>query len=89
MIGKSTQLTEETMEIADIVASSPWIRKRRHFQHPDNVKKWCEIHHTTGHDLEECKTFLDHKKMSPPLAPVPQESHQGEHCRAHPGSSER
>jgi hypothetical protein len=26
-----------------------------------------------GHDLEECKTFLDWKKMPPPAAPTPQE----------------
>jgi hypothetical protein len=26
-----------------------------------------------GHDLEECKTFLDRKKMPPPATPVPQE----------------
>jgi hypothetical protein len=26
-----------------------------------------------GHDLEECKTFLDWKKMPPPAAPAPQE----------------
>jgi hypothetical protein len=37
------------------------------------VEKWCEIHCTTGPDLEECKTFLDWKKMPPPAAPAPQE----------------
>jgi hypothetical protein len=26
-----------------------------------------------GHNLEECKTFLDRKKMPPSAAPVPQE----------------
>jgi hypothetical protein len=34
---------------------------------------WCEIYRTSGHDLEECKTFLDRKKMSPAAAPAPQE----------------
>jgi hypothetical protein len=29
---------------------------------PDDVEKWCEIHRTTGHDLEECKPFLDQKR---------------------------
>jgi hypothetical protein len=37
------------------------------------VEKWCEIHCITGPDLEECKTFLDWKKMPPPAAPAPQE----------------
>jgi hypothetical protein len=37
------------------------------------VKKWCEIHRIIGHDLEECKTFLDRKKMPPPATPAPQE----------------
>jgi hypothetical protein len=32
--------------------------------------------------LEECKTFLDHKKMPPPSALVAQEARQGEHRRA-------
>jgi hypothetical protein len=31
------------------------------------------------HDLEECKTFLDRKKMPPPAAPVPQEPWRGDH----------
>jgi hypothetical protein len=45
------------------------------------VEKWCEIHRTAGHDLEECKIFLDQKKMPPPAAPVPQEPRQGDHRR--------
>jgi hypothetical protein len=34
-----------------------------------------------GHDLEECKTFLDQKKMPPPAAQVPQEPRRGDHHR--------
>jgi hypothetical protein len=45
-------------------------KEKRHFHRPDDVKKLCEIHRTTGHDLEECKTFLDRKKMPPPATPV-------------------
>jgi hypothetical protein len=58
------------------------------FRHPDNTEKWCEIHHTSRHDLEECKTFLDHKKMPPPAAPVAQEPHQGEHRQANPAADD-
>jgi hypothetical protein len=47
------------------------------FRCPDDVEKLCDIHRTAGHDLEECKTFLDRKKMSAPQ--VAQESHRGEH----------
>jgi hypothetical protein len=46
-------------------------KKKRHFQCPDDVEKWCEIHRTMGYDLKECKTLLDQKKMPPPAAPVP------------------
>jgi hypothetical protein len=42
-------------------------KEKRHFHRPDDAEKWCEIHRTSGHDLKECKTFLDPKKM-PPLA---------------------
>jgi hypothetical protein len=59
------------------------------FHRPVDVEKWCEIHCTAGHDLEECKTFLDHKKMPPPPAPVAQEPHQGEHRRADPDNDDQ
>jgi hypothetical protein len=56
-------------------------KEKRPFRRPDGAKKWCEIHRTDGHDLEECKTFMDRKKMSPPAAPAPQDPHRGEHHR--------
>jgi hypothetical protein len=51
-------------------------KEKRSFCHPDDAEKWCEIHHTSGHDLEEYKTFLDRKKMPPPQAP--QEQHRAD-----------
>jgi hypothetical protein len=54
------------------------------FRCPDDVEKWCEIHHTSGHNLEECKTFLYRKKMPPPVAQVAQEPRWGEHRWANP-----
>jgi hypothetical protein len=38
-------------------------KEKRHFRHLDDIEKWCEIHYTIVHDLKECKTFLDCKKM--------------------------
>jgi hypothetical protein len=34
-------------------------KEKMHFRRLDDAEKWCEIHHTMGHNLEECKTFLD------------------------------
>jgi hypothetical protein len=56
-------------------------KKRRPFWRLDNAEKWCKIHRTDGHDLKECKTFLDHKKMSPPATSAPQDPRRGEHHR--------
>jgi hypothetical protein len=53
-------------------------KEKRPFQRPDGVEKWCEIHRTNGHDLEECKIFLDRKRISPP---TPQDPCWGEHRR--------
>jgi hypothetical protein len=46
-------------------------KEKGSFRHPDDAEKWCEIYRTSGHDLEEYKTFLDQKKMPPPAAPAP------------------
>jgi hypothetical protein len=46
-------------------------QKKRHFRCPYGVEKWCEIHCTIGHDLQECKTFLGQKKMPPSTALAP------------------
>jgi hypothetical protein len=48
-------------------------KEKRPFRYPDDTEKWCEIHRTAGHDLKECKTFLDQKKMPPPAALASQE----------------
>jgi hypothetical protein len=53
-------------------------KEKRPFRCPDDIEKWCEIHCTSGHNLEECKTFLDRKKMPPSAVLMPQEAHQGE-----------
>jgi hypothetical protein len=53
-------------------------KEKMPFRCSHDSKKWCEIHCTLGHDLEECKTFLDRKKMPPPIVSAPQDA-QGEH----------
>jgi hypothetical protein len=52
-------------------------KEKRLFRRHDDAEKWCEIHHTIWHNLEECKTFLDRMKMSAPQ--VVQEQRRGEH----------
>jgi hypothetical protein len=64
-------------------------KEKRHFRHPDDAEKWCEIHHTLGHDLKECKTFLDQKKMPPPIALMPQDARRGEHRRVNPHNDDQ
>jgi hypothetical protein len=56
-------------------------KDKRPFWRPNDAKKWCEIHRTAMHDLKECKTFLDQKKMPPPAAPVPQEPQWVDQCQ--------
>jgi hypothetical protein len=51
------------------------------FRRSDDAEKWCEIHHTDVHDLQECKTFLNRKRMLPPATPTPLDPRWGEHRR--------
>jgi hypothetical protein len=64
-------------------------KENRPFRHPDDIEKWCEIHHTLEHNLKECKTFLDRKKMPPPTALTPQDACQGIHHRANPHNDDQ
>jgi hypothetical protein len=38
--------------------------------------------------MEECKTFLDRKKMPPPATPAPQDPRQGKHRQEDPNGDE-
>jgi hypothetical protein len=74
--GKGTSRKKDDREIntTDRGDHKDWgDRGYRVKQSSEHKEKYYEIHHTTGHDLEERNTFLDRKKMSPPAAPVPQE----------------
>jgi hypothetical protein len=61
-------------------------KEKRSFCRPANAEKWCEIHHISWHDLEECKTILDRKKMQEKS--IAQESWWGEHHRADPDNDD-
>jgi hypothetical protein len=43
------------------------------------------IHRTSGHDLEECRTYIDYKKKEP----VTPEPHQGDHRRVNSDNDEQ
>jgi hypothetical protein len=65
-------------------------KEKRPFCLHDDAEKCCEIHLISGHDLEECETFLDRKEMPPPAAQVAQEPRQSEHRQAnHPNNDEQ
>jgi hypothetical protein len=57
-------------------------KEKMAFRRPNDAENWCEIHRTSGHNLQECKTFLDQKKMPLPAALEPQDARRGEHRRA-------
>jgi hypothetical protein len=64
-------------------------KEKRPFRHPDEAEKWCKIHCTLGHDLEECKTFLNRKKMPPLVALAPQEPRWVDQRRMDPDGDEQ
>jgi hypothetical protein len=96
---KKPRTVADLLAIADICIEAADVRaqllessdhkERRSFHRPDDAKKWCEIYRTSGHYWEECKTFLNHKKMPPPAAPVAQEPRRGEQRQANPNDDEQ
>jgi hypothetical protein len=58
-------------------------KEKRPFRHSDDAEKWCKIHRINGHNLEEYKTFLNHKRMLPSSAGTSR-SPLGEHRREIP-----
>jgi hypothetical protein len=59
------------------------------FRCPNDAEKLCEIYRTSGHDLQECKTFLDRKKMTPPATVAPQEPRQVDQRHVDPDGDEQ
>jgi hypothetical protein len=96
---KKPRTVADLLAIADICIEASDVRaqllesldqkERRYFHRPDDTEKWCEIHRTSGHDWEECKTFLNRKKMPPPPAPVAQEPRRGEQRQTNPDDDEQ
>jgi hypothetical protein len=96
---KKPRTVADLLAIADICIEASNVRaqllessdqkERRSFHRPDDTEKWCEIHCTSGHDWEECKTFLNRKKMPPPPAPVAQEPRRGEQRQTNPDDDEQ
>jgi hypothetical protein len=68
------------LPIAGIGSSHPQQKERRSFRRPVDAEKWCEIHQAIGHNLEECRMYLDRKKMLDKLAA--QEPRRRDHRRA-------
>jgi hypothetical protein len=62
-------------------------KEKRPFQRPADTEKWCEIHRTARHNLEECKNFLECKKMLE--KPATQEPQRGEHRRTDPDNEDQ
>jgi hypothetical protein len=62
-------------------------KEKRMFRHLADAEMWCEIYRSTRHDLKECRTFLDHKKMLEKL--VVQEPRCGDHHRADPNNDKQ
>jgi hypothetical protein len=57
------------------------------FHCPIDAEKWCEIHHTTQYDLEECRTYLNRKKKENKLAAP--EPRWGGHRQANADNNEQ
>jgi hypothetical protein len=52
------------------------------YKRPDGVEKWCDIHWSGSHSLEECRIYQEQKKKDVKAAPAQPEPHRGEHRRA-------
>jgi hypothetical protein len=75
-------------DIVGIVSSNPQTRRRKVIMSRCRHREVVLDPLYRRHNLEECKTFQDRKKMPPP-PPVAQEPHQGEHRRADPDNEDQ